>query len=164
MQRNRAYRTIRLRPVPSDHFVSATMGEEVFREITRPLPVQMREPLVLLIDAWAARRIWTTRLLSLAHYRVYPVETPLEAYIWCVQHTMQPQALLIGYVAPRSQYLIQRLLHWHEGQWQIMPSLLSLAQRLPHTLFQSATPSGELAIGSVALLQLLWVTIARDRE
>ena len=63
--------------------------------VTSSLPLRIREPLLLLLDEWGARRIWVVRMLTWANYHVSAPDRAIEAARWFVQHLVTSQVFLL---------------------------------------------------------------------
>ncbi len=129
--------------------------------ITRPLPLPLREPLLLLIDAHEGRHRWVVSLLAFANYHVYATGRPLEAYVWYLEHQMVPQVLLLGQLHAQERFFVRRF-------WQLMVTrqgknipVVSLETYFP-VVAARGTPSFSLgARGDFRLLEILWRLVTR---
>ena len=130
---------------------------------TQPLPTSRREPLLMVIDGNDERRVWVVRLLTYAEYRVYDTSTPLEAFMWWVQHPFVPQALLIGTVAPANLFFVQRLVQQIAMLSRRNVPIISLLAYLPDSAFIGVRHTPIDARGTIALLEVLWRMVARHR-
>ncbi len=133
--------------------------------ITVPLPARQREPLLIIIDGLSLRRIWTTHLVTFAHYHSYAAATPLEAYIWCMQHPIVPQAFLLGQIEEQGQFFVQRLRQWclqqQTGRHHKEPPLIALTHYLPDMTFIGTYEAIGSEYGCFELLEMLWATVPR---
>ena len=128
---------------------------------TAPLPAVAREPLIVVLDAWEARRRWVARFLSLAHYHSYVPHTTVEAFRWFVQHPVSPQAILLGDLDPADQLYTQWLLQRIVVQRGQQIPVISLAAFLPETIGVSESSFLPDVGSCMALLEVLWQEVPR---
>lgn len=129
--------------------------------VTNPLPRAIREPLLLLLDAREARRVWVVRILGLANYHVYAPDTAQEAAIWFFQHAFAPQAILIGELHPYEQSLTQLLFRRYVVQGSRQIPVVSLADAASEFASTDDTPYVPDLRQGMDLLDLLWQEVSR---
>ncbi|HYU76491.1 MAG TPA: hypothetical protein VEL31_27790 [Ktedonobacteraceae bacterium] len=129
--------------------------------ITSPLPLPLREPLLLLIDAHEGRHRWVVSLLAFANYHVYATGRPLEAYVWYLEHQMAPQVLLLGQLHAQERFFAQRF-------WQLMVTrqgknipVVSLETYFPVAGARGTPSFSPGARGDFGLLETLWRLVTR---
>lgn len=153
----------RYRVQPAAYQTGKNNAVDITEATTQPLPASRREPLLMVIDGNNERRVWVVRLLTYAEYRVYDTSTPLEAFMWWVQHPYVPQALLIGTVAPANLFFVQRLVQQIMMLSRKNVPIISLLAYLPDSAFISTRRTPIDARGTFALLEVLWRTVPRHR-
>jgi hypothetical protein len=131
---------------------------------TRPLPPNEREPLLLVIDAQTQRRIWVSDLLAYANYHTHSMASPRESFIWYIQHQLVIDALLLGDISQQEHFLAQRLLQRIVSHQGSEIPIFSLAAYLPDETRSGSIPLAQWAQGGIALLEALWLNIARRQK
>src|SRR5438067_1889410 len=132
--------------------------------VTNPLPRWVRDPLLLLLDARQARRIWVARLLAWAHYHVYAPDTVAEAASWFLHHPVAPQAILVGELDPSEQELTQLLFRQYVVQGGRQIPVIALVDASVDGTSSRSEPSFSPepdARQGLDLLEVLWQDVSR---
>jgi hypothetical protein len=129
---------------------------------TQPLPPSERGPLLLVIDIQANRRIWVSHLLAYANYHTYSVSSPRESFIWYMQHQTIVHGLLVGDIPQQEHFIAQRLLQRMISFQRTDIPTFSLSAYLPDEARIGSIPFTPRAQGGIALLEALWLQVARQ--
>lgn len=129
---------------------------------TSPLPLDAREPILLIIDAWEERSKLLIRLLAFANYKTYAVKTLQEASIWYTQYAIAPEVILFGYMNSLEHFFVRLLRERMSTQRGKDVPAISLALYFPDTLSTSFSAFSSASQGCFALLELLWQVVPRS--